>query len=310
MDSWSSVKKNVNTSSGVPVSIVFLNYNRLNETRITVEKLLKCKEAFHDLEIIAVDNGSTDGTGEYLSQSSGKIKTILLGKNYGIAGYNKGFEIAGGDVIIVLDDDSHIEVSTILRVIDLFQNAQDIGAIAFKIVDKSGLRFNTWHIPPDDTYQLSFAFVGCGFAIRKDVFREIGFYPASFFLYHNEIAVAVKTRLLGYKIVYDPLCVAVHRTEGQPRDPSRRIYYTLKNSLVLIWMYYPSYMAIYMTLSRIMISFLLAVFYGKTGVSIKAILGFLSSLPQRTILSEKERLSLIPFFKQNSIFHRILGKNK
>lgn len=304
------MKVNVNTCSGVTVSIVFLNYNRLNETRITVEKLLKCKEELNDLEIIAVDNGSTDGTREYLSQVSGKIKTILLGKNYGIAGYNKGFEIASGDVIIGLDDDSHIEVGTILRVMDKFLSEQNVGVIAFKIVDKSGLRFNTWHIPPDDTYQLSFAFVGCGFAIRKDVFREIGFYPESFFLYHNEIAVAVKTRLLGYKIVYDPLCVAVHRTEGQPRDPSRRIYYTLKNSLILTWIYYPSYIAIYMTLSRIMISFLLAVFHGKSGIAIKAILDFLSSFPKRTILSRKERISLIPFFYQNSIFHRIFSKNR
>ena len=310
MDIRLSMEINANTSSGVPVSIVFLNYNRLHETRITVEKLLKCKEYLHDLEIIAVDNGSIDGTGEYLSQVSGKIKTILLERNLGIAGYNKGFEIAGGDVIIVLDDDSHIEVSTILRVIDSFKNAQDIGVIAFKIIDKTGLRLNTWHIPPDDTYQLSFAFVGCGFAIRKDVFREIGFYPASFFLYHNEIAVAVKTRLLGYKIVYDPLCVAVHRTEGQPRDPSRRIYYTLKNSLVLIWMYYPSYIAIYMTLSRIMISFSLAVFHGKLGIAIKAFWEFLFSFPKRTILSRKERMLLIPFFYQNSIFHRIFSKNK
>lgn len=305
-----SMKVNVNTCSGVTVSIVFLNYNRLNETRITVEKLLKCKEVINDLEIIAVDNGSTDGTGEYLSQISGKIKTILLERNSGIAGYNKGFEIAKGNVIIVLDDDSHIEAGTILRVVDTFQNARDIGIIAFKIVDKSGLRFNTWHIPPDDTYRLSFAFVGCGFAIRRDVFREIGFYPAGFFLYHNEIAVAVKTRLLGYKIVYDPLCVAVHRTEGQPRDPSRRIYYTLKNSLMLTWMYYPSYIAIYMTLSRIMISFSLAVFHGKFGIAIKAILDFLSSFPDRTILSRKQRISLIPFFYQNSIFHRIFSKNK
>lgn len=237
------------------ISIVFLNYNRLEETRLTIKKLLECKEIDCNIEIIAIDNGSTDGTREYLSELGDSVETILLDRNYGIEGYNKGFEISKGDVIIVLDDDSHVEIDTIKRVKELFTNNKNLAIVAFKIIDKDGKRFNTWHIPSKDVYQESFAFVGCGFAIRKDIFKEIGFYPSKFFIYHNEIAVAIKVKLLGYKIIYDPLCVAVHRTGGNQRDPSRRIYYTLKNSLILIWMYYPFHIALYMIISRIIISY-------------------------------------------------------
>ena len=288
-----------------PISIVFLNYNRVKETWITVEKLLSCKNEFNDIEIIAVDNGSTDGTGEYLSSLGESIKPVLLDKNHGIEGYNRGFEAAQGDMIIVLDDDSHIEAATIKRVKQLFSDEQGIGVIAFRIVNSSGKRFKTWHIPPDDTYQDSFAFVGCGFAIRKDLFKKIGFYPGDFFLYHNEIHVAIKVRLLGYRIVYDPLCVAVHRTADHSRDPSRRVYYTLKNSLTLIWKYYPAPAAFYMTLSRVIISFSLALFHFTPAAAVKALIDFLSSIPDRTILPKEQRKLLRPFFYQNSIFHRI-----
>lgn len=303
MDSWR--QDITNNTEKVPVSIVFLNYNRLAETKITVEKLLGCKDELNGIEIIAVDNGSTNGTGEYLSGLGDRVKTVLLDRNLGIDGYNRGFEIAQGDVIIVLDDDSHVEPGTIKRVKQLFSEEQTLGIVAFKIVDSSGQRFNTWHIPSDDVYQDSFAFVGCGFAIRRNLFKKIGFYPGDFFLYHNEIYVAIKAKLLKYRIVYDPLCVAVHRTAVLSRDPARRIYYTLKNSLNLIWMYYPLFIATYMTLSRIIISYTHALVHLKWGVATRALLDFISSKPRRIPLKKDERSFLKPFFYQNSIFHRI-----
>lgn len=290
---------------GTVISIVFLNYNRLSETKKTANKLLQCKNELDYIEIIAVDNGSTDGTRDYLSELGESIKTVLLDRNYGIEGYNKGFELSQGNIIIVLDDDSHIDTDTIERARETFSKEPNLGILAFKIVNKDGKRFNTWHIPAQDMYQESFAFVGCGFAIRKNIFREIGFYPREFFLYHNEIAVAINVKLLGYKIIFDPLCIAIHRTSGQQRDPSRRIYYTLKNSLVLIWMYYPAHIAWYMTISRIIISSSLALIYLRGKEVIRALLDFLSSRPKRILLAKKDRMLLKPFFYQNSIFHRI-----
>src|SRR4030042_346786 len=229
------------------ISIVFLNYNRLEETRLTIKKLLECKEIDCNIEIIAIK-----------------------------------------------------------RVKELFTNNKNLAIVAFKIIDKDGKRFNTWHIPSKDVYQESFAFVGCGFAIRKDIFKEIGFYPSKFFIYHNEIAVAIKVKLLGYKIIYDPLCVAVHRTGENQRDPSRRIYYTLKNSLILIWMYYPFHIAVYMIISRIIISYSLALVYSRGNDAIRALLDFISSKPKRMPLHRRERVLLKPFFYRNSILNRIL----
>jgi len=287
------------------VSIVFLNHNRLEETRITTEKLLSLQSELDNIEIIAVDNGSTDGTGEFLAGLQDRMTVVLLRENYGIKGYNMGFELAKGEIIIVLDDDSHVEPETVLRVREVFLKNVGIAIVAFRIVDKEGRRFDTWHIPKDDQYQESFAFVGCGFAIRKEIFREVGFYPRDFVLYHNEIYVALRVRSRGQKIVYDPLCVAFHRTSGQPRDPSRRIYYTLKNSLTLIWMIYPFMTVIYLTMSRIIISFSLALVYGKISVAYQAFRDFISRKPGREPLSRNARAMMRPFFLQNSIFHRI-----
>ncbi len=287
------------------VSIVFLNYNRLDETKITIEKLLVCAEN-KAIEVIAVDNGSTDGTAEFLDGLKDKLRVILLEHNQGIEGYNRGFEAARGEILIVLDDDSHIEHDAIDKALELFAGDPKVGIVAFRIVDSQGKRFNTWHIPASDCLQESFAFVGCGFAIRREVFRRIGYYPEHFFIYHNEIFVAIRTKLLGYKVLFDPSCQAVHRSVGLPRDPSRRIYYTLRNTLYLIWTYYPLPIAIYLMASRLFISFCLALFYHKVGVALKAFRDFAAHRPERVFLSGKDRrMVLAPFFRHNSILHRI-----
>ncbi|RMG01113.1 MAG: glycosyltransferase family 2 protein [Nitrospirae bacterium] len=296
------------TGNYPPIDIVFLNYNRLSETKYTLKALLECKAHYKNIQIIAVDNASTDGTREYLKGVSEEIQVILLDENQGIGGYNIGFERCKGEYIIVLDDDSHVLPSTIERLVRVFERDSTIGLIAFKVIDNEGRRFKTWHIPSDDRFQDSFAFVGCGFAVKRDVFRSIGYYPAEFFLYHNEIEVSLKTKMKGYRVVYDPECVAVHRTEGVSRNPERRVYFTLKNSLFLIWKYYPLWMAIYLSASRILISMALALYHFRLGDFYRAIKDFLNNLPERSPLTfERCRELLGPFTRHNSIIHRITG---
>lgn len=70
-------------------------------------------------------------------------------------------------------------------------------------------------------------------------------------------------------------------------------------------MYYPFFTAVYMTLSRIAISYGHALVYLKWNVATRALLDFISNKPDRTPLKKNERRFFKPFFDQNSIFHRI-----
>ncbi len=92
-------------NSSIKLSIVFLNFNKIAETKITSEILQGLCENRNDIEIIAVDNGSSDGTAEFL-QAQANIISIFLPDNSGISGYSTGFVKARGDYILVLDDDS------------------------------------------------------------------------------------------------------------------------------------------------------------------------------------------------------------
>ena len=163
----------MDTPSQVKLSIVFLNFNRLTETRHTVEKLLELTAGRSDIEIIAVDNNSEDGTAEYLKRQN-SVHSILLKENKGIAGYNRGFEHASGDYILVLDDDScPLDGNTIECLISLLDNNPAIGVIACHIETPAGNPQWQWHLPKEHRFGISPFFIGCGFAIRRSLFAKV-----------------------------------------------------------------------------------------------------------------------------------------
>ena len=244
----------------VKLSIVFLNFNRICETRYTTNCLKQLTAHRSDIEVIAIDNGSEDGTCEFLHSQKDWLKLVCLPDNIGIAGYNIGFAKAQGDYIMVLDDDSHpVDENTLDRLIQCLDTRAEVGIVACQIQSMHGKPFTTWHLPPVDMPGPSMAFVGCGFAIRRELFAQIGWYPEEFFLYQNEIEVAIRAIQEGYIIHYDPCCKVIHRQAAAGRTSWRRVYYPTRNTIWVIRHYFPFPDAAYLITSRLIFGFVRAV---------------------------------------------------
>lgn len=290
------------------LSIVYLNFNRLVETTNTTQQLIKLCQAVPDVEIIAVDNGSSDGTAEFLSAQP-EIISLLLADNLGIAGYSAGFNLAKGDYILVLDDDScPVDLESITRAIERMDQSPQIGVTACHIETIDGEQQWSWHLPKEQVLDTSPFFIGCGFIIRRKLFQEIGWYPDSFFLYQNEIEVSFKVRLQGYDIVYDPECLVIHRGTPNQRPGWRRVFFPTRNTLWLIRRYYPQPLACYMLLSRLAIGFYSACLFGQYRYYFKAVREGLFSPIKKTKLPLNLRYEFLPFCKQNSLFHQLFKR--
>ena len=290
------------------LSIIFLNFNRLEETRRSVETLRRLLNPRKDCEVIAVDNGSHDGTADYLAVQSDFLTPVLLSENTGIDGYNRGFERAHGDYILVLDDDSHpSDGATLDTLIATFDNHAELGLIACRIEDKHHRRVWSWHLPHADQAGPSMAFVGCGFAIRRQLFQSIGWYPGDFFLYQNELAVAIQVRLQGFKIIYVPECRIVHRSEGSPRPGWRRVFYATRNTLWLIRRYYPYPQALYLIVSRVLIGLVRALQFKQLPAYWQGLREGLVTPQPRQLLPTELHPEFKPFWRQNSVWHQLTG---
>lgn len=293
----------------IQLSIVFLNFNKLAETKITSTRLQELCAERDDIEIIAVDNDSGDGTAEYLQSQTGII-SILLPDNGGIAGYSAGFNIAQGQYILVLDDDScPPSLSGIDQAIQTLNQRDEIGLIAAHILTPEGKPQWSWHLPEGNTFSRSPFFIGCGFIIRRDLFAKIGWYPEDFFLYQNEIDVSFKVRLQGYDIFYDPQCIIIHRGKPSQRPGWRRVFFPTRNTLWLIRSYYPQPQASYLILSRLAIGLFSAIRFNELGTYIKAAREGLFQPVTKNILPTTLREPFIPFWKQNSLIHQLLRQS-
>jgi GT2 family glycosyltransferase len=297
------------TSSGHPkLSIIFLNYNRLKDTMLTVDRLRGLVGGRRDTEVIAVDNGSLDGTAEYLKGHSHWMRVLALDENTGIAGLNRGFCEARGQYIMVLDDDSHPRDSaTINQLIARLDSRPDIGVLAFRIELPDGRSFRTWHLPETDAPGPAMCFVGCGFAIRRELFKRIGWFPEAFFLYQNEIETAIRVMKAGYGIFFDPACRVVHRESRVGRTSWRRVYYPTRNTLWIIRRYFPSPAALTMIASRLVIGLIRAVQSGQFRWYLAAVGEGLGSPIPREPLSLEIRKCLLAFERHNSVVHHLIG---
>ncbi|MFH1070552.1 MAG: glycosyltransferase [Candidatus Glassbacteria bacterium] len=101
------------------VSIVVLCWNKLEMTRSCLESLLDHTD-YHDFQVIAVDNGSLDGTPAMLKEMAGldhRLTPVLLEQNRGIpAGRQAGLEAADGEFVLFLDNDTEVERSDFLSI--------------------------------------------------------------------------------------------------------------------------------------------------------------------------------------------------
>ncbi len=298
--------KGVKDACSPRLSIVFLNYNRLSDTIFTLSVLKRLCYDKKDVEVIAVDNGSRDGTPDFLNQHLDWIKVVLITRNIGIEALNRGFEKAAGDYIFVLDDDSHpFDEITLNLLIDGFDCNRKTGIIACRIESEDGVPDRTWHLPAADCLGESVAFVGCGFAIRRHLFEKIGWFPGTFFLYQNEIDVAIKVAKLGYHITYDPRCRVVHRTSATGRAHWRQVFYPTRNTIWLIRKYAPFPASLYYIFSRLCFGLARAVQSGEYKWYLMALAqGFKCDI-ERDCLSPYLCRRFLVLWHQNSLFHHL-----
>lgn len=291
------------------ISIVILNYNRVEETRYTVDRLRELTAGRNDSEVIAVDNGSSDGTGTYLQSQADFLTPVILPDNRGIAGCAAGFELARGDYILVLDDDSHPRDSATLdRLVDHLDSLPDTGVVACRIENSEGDRLPSWHLPHKDERGASMAFVGCGFAIRRHLFEEIGWYAGHLFLYQNDVDLAFQVYLKGFSIIYDPDCRVVHRVASANRCRERQVFYATRNSLWLIRAYYTGLGKAYLLTSRILIGLVRALQFVEPAAYLRGLREGLNAPVERRPLPARLHQVFAPFWRQNSLLHQLLRR--
>ncbi len=217
------------------VSVVILTWNRKDDLRFTLERLKR--ERYAPLEVIVVDNNSTDGTAAMMAADFSQFRYLPQSENRGIAGYNIGFKAATGDYIVALDSDSYPAQDAITRMAGIFERHPEAGIVAFDVhadVHGGGER----PVPGAAVTEV-YGYHGAGVGIRRAVFEKAGYWWEPLFLYFNEMDHALRTASEGFAILYSPAVRAYHKSSPVARPGERGAFFYTRNAFWIVWRHYP-----------------------------------------------------------------------
>ncbi|MEP7120474.1 MAG: glycosyltransferase [Byssovorax sp.] len=204
-------------------SIVVLSYNRLDYLKTTLAAF-HATIGFDDYELIVVENGSTDGTVEFLREAVERrlcTKVILCSKNRGISpGYNLGFAHAapGTGCFVKLDSDIMMLTPRWLpRMLQLLRNNVRIGVLCTTIVNHAHLRGNTsLTLGGEQLVDWQGWVIGAaGMCIPARVFKQLGGFCEEFdYSYHpDDVDYYARLVRAGYDGFYVRGLRAYHRKD-------------------------------------------------------------------------------------------------
>jgi GT2 family glycosyltransferase len=207
-------------------------------------------QTFRDFETILVDNGSTDGSVEYVRQQFPEVKLLALPENLGFTGGNiAGYAQAGGNLIVLLNNDTAAHPNWLEEIHSASRANPDAGSFASKMMyfdDRErvencgfdmGIAGATVDLGRDEIdgptwSQPRKVFGGCGGAVayRRRMLEEIGFLDPDFEMIYEDVDLSFRAQLRGYECVYVPGAIVYHRyrvTIG--KAPSRQVFYSQRN---------------------------------------------------------------------------------
>jgi GT2 family glycosyltransferase len=186
---------------------------------------------FGDFETILVDNGSHDGSIEFVRDHFPRVKIIGFKENRGFcAAVNAGILAADGRYIALLNNDTEVDRSWLKELVAALESDPQLGSVASKVlfhfdpqtVNSAGDEFSVFGVPYqrrwmsgdcDDFNEPRYVFSACGAAAlyRRELFEKIGFFDEIFFAYQEDVDLGFRSQLAGYKCLYVPTAVVYHK---------------------------------------------------------------------------------------------------
>jgi len=225
------------------------------------DRLKACLDSLHaqtrQHQLIVVENGSADGSLEYLRQHYPDAHLVINEANLGFAGgVNSGIKAAieqGCDYVALLNNDAAAEPDWLEHLAACLDSDQQVGVAACKLLTSDGLAldstgdyYTVWGLPYPrgrnetgiDKYDGRtdvFAASGGASLYRVKLLKEVGLFDEDFFAYYEDVDLSFRARLAGWKIRYVPAARARHQIGGTSGSlKGFTTYQTLKNLPMLL----------------------------------------------------------------------------
>jgi len=214
------------------VSIILVSYNdktHLEENLLSLDKMVQD----FDLEILVVDNNSTDGSQDLIQRCFPQVKLICNQENLGFArANNQAIQQSSADLCLFLNPDTILSSEALGLMIEEIKGHSDVGAVGPALLRRKGcyqvsfgrkVNFGSEFLQKcflNPYYRLKLKrdqgrkkvgwLSGACLLVRREVLREVGLFDEKFFLYFEDIDLCLRIKQTGGQLIYLPRARVFH----------------------------------------------------------------------------------------------------
>ncbi len=237
------------------VTVVVVNWNGRKFLEHCLNGLKR--QTYPYFSTIMVDNGSTDGSIDYVKKYFPSVEIISLSKNMGFSAANNiAINRAKTEFVALLNNDAVAHENWLSHLVNSIEKYPEAGFLASKMlfyddptcIDRAGDAYS-WagagilrgRGQVSEAFdQVEWVFGACAGAAlyRKSMLEEIGLFDEDFFLLYEDVDLSFRAQLNGYRCLYIPDAIVFHMaTKSIGFDSKTSIYYSHRN---LEWVYFKS----------------------------------------------------------------------
>lgn len=243
-------------------AVVILNWNGKKFLETYLPSLTQNTDR-ENAFIVVADNGSTDGSVEWMEVNYPDIRVIEFDKNWGFTGgYNRAFNEIDADYYVLLNSDIEVTPGWLDNLLSFMEDNPDVGICQPKVlamhdktsfeyagaaggfIDRYGYPFcrgrilskvEKDHGQYDKPMEVFWATGAC-LMIRSSLYHHLGGLDESFFAHMEEIDLCWRAKLLGYEVWCVPSSVVYHVGGGTlPNNSPNKLYFNYRNNLLMLY---------------------------------------------------------------------------
>jgi GT2 family glycosyltransferase len=218
-------------------SVIIPVWNGMNDLPTCLAALVE--QSHTPLEIIAVDNASTDGSADWIAGHYANVSLIRNAENQGFGGAcNTGLAAAKGDVLVLLNQDTVVQQQWLATLVKTLEGDAKIGIAGSKAlfadgaiqhaggtIDARGASTHLGYRQPDTGQFDQLAdrdyVTGASLAMRRALYEQIGGFDPGFFpAYLEDVDLCYRAREARWRVVYVPDSALIHNERSSAATPN------------------------------------------------------------------------------------------
>ncbi|MCC6977466.1 MAG: glycosyltransferase family 2 protein [Candidatus Melainabacteria bacterium] len=210
------------------ISVVIPNWNGKKFLAGCLDSLKA--QTYEPIEVVIVDNGSKDGSVEYLQENYPEVKLVTFPVNTGFSpAVNAGIKASTGEMVALLNNDTVVDPNWMSELIKAMNEHPEAGSAGCKmlayddhtLLDGAGDGYRRGGLPgrighkERDTGRFNrkrYLLGACGGAAlyRRELFEAIGYFDEDYFAYLEDVDLGLRAQAAGFKCIYVPTSIVYH----------------------------------------------------------------------------------------------------